>query len=370
MFLRKRGLVLSILSIGLLVAILVATNSIINYVNLQTQTLKNLINPGNLYIILSKNSTAITDSQVDTELVNKLNNTSYVKYVLPQRIIIANLTTNFSTQTIHVRGVSNVEQFLKIRNAYLNGTSAKNLTECDVGELLAKTFSLNINDEINLSINNTNTTIKIVGIFKSQTQSDTEIIVPIETVNKLLKNNKTISLIELTLKDNTNIKEAINKITSILPQNVKLIHVQQLKEFTEQMNTQTLNFLNIWSLIVYTIVAITSYIIATKLVIESNYELFMIRALGAKKLYTFSFVLTYITLITFLGSTLGIALGITSTQIISTILRWIWPSIDITPFLNIQDTIQTLTLTLLSAIIGCIYPAFKSTHIKYMETQI
>jgi len=46
MLLRKRGAALSILAMALLVAVLASMNSIINYINLQAQTLGGLVSPG------------------------------------------------------------------------------------------------------------------------------------------------------------------------------------------------------------------------------------------------------------------------------------------------------------------------------------
>jgi len=51
----------------------------------------------------------------------------------------------------------------------------------------------------------------------------------------------------------------------------------------QEMNVQTLNFLGIWSLAVYAVVVVASYVIAARLMAESSYELAMLKALGAKR---------------------------------------------------------------------------------------
>lgn len=367
MLFRKGGTASSILAIALLVAILASMNSITNHINSQAEMLERLVNIGETHLILSANSTATTDSKIDTELTSLLNNQTTIKYTLPQRTLTATLTTSSQNPTITLRGVENVSTFLKLRRAYINGTAAKNETEANIGEILATALSINKGDEVTLTAGNNTLKVKVVGIVRTQTQSDTELIVPIEAANQLAGNNGKISLIEFALKENVDREEAINHITQLLPENTKIVKTQQLTEFLQDMNTQTLTFLNLWSLTVYAVVAAASYVIATRLTAESTYELAMLKGLGTKKQLIFTLILAYTAATAFLGSVLGIALGTAGTQTASTILRWTQPNVDITPFLQAEQALQTLLLTLASSIIGCIYPALKSARTRYME---
>lgn len=367
MLLRKTGTATAVLSIALLVAIIASTNAIANYIASQTQTLSKLVNPTGTYLILNKNATALTNSRINPELATQLNNTNQLSHVHPQKLLTTNLTTHTGNATAIVRGVNNIRAYLNLRNAIINGTAAENLTEANIGIVLANALSIKTGDEIELTLDTAHIKVKITGIFRSQTQSDAEIIIPIETANKLAGNDNTVSLIEFTIKEDANTQEALNQITQLLPENTKLIQTQQLIEFTQQTNMQTLTFLNVWSIAVYAVVAAASYITATRLTAESNYELTMLRALGTKKTQLFTLVLTYTATTALIGSLLGVALGTAGTQTASTILRWIKPTIDIKPYLEPEQTLQTLLLTLSSSIIGCTYPAFKSTREKYME---
>ncbi|MGC9165266.1 MAG: ABC transporter permease [Thermoprotei archaeon] len=370
MFLRMRGLVLSILSVGFLIAILVATSSVVNYVVLQAQMLGGLISPGDVYIVVSRNSTNMINSRVDVRLVGELNNVGYIRYVLAQKVLVVNLTTDSGVHVIYIRGVDDVGAFLRMRGAYLNGSVARGLSEYDIGELVARLFSIRLNDNVSLSVDGKHVDGRIVGVFKSRTQNDAELIVPMEVVNKLIGDNSTVSLIEFALKDNVDSRKAISEIVSLLPGNVKLVHVQELKEFVEQMNVQMLDFLNVWSIVVYVVVVGVSYIISMRLVVESSYELFMFRVLGARRFHLFGLIVMYTVVIVFLGTVFGIALGVVGVQMVSTFLRWFWPSIEIAPFFDISGVFQTIILSFVSAILGCIYPAFKYTRVKYMEQHL
>jgi len=58
MLFRKGVSVQSILAIALLVAVIASTDAIVNYLNLQSETIAGLVNPRGTYLILSSNSTA------------------------------------------------------------------------------------------------------------------------------------------------------------------------------------------------------------------------------------------------------------------------------------------------------------------------
>ena len=367
MLLRKGETASSILAIALLVAIITSTNTILNYLNLQSETLAALVNPRVTYLITSTNSTAVTDSKINANLTTKLSNLSHVKLLLPQKILTANLTTNIRSHKILVRGVEDINTFLKLRGAYLNGTAPKNWTEANVGELLARTSSINLGDEISLTFGEKSLKLKVVGIFKSHTQTDTELLLPLNTVNMLSGNNDTLSIIEFTLKEDKEGQKALHQIAQLLPEDAKIVQTQQLKTFAQQTNTQVATFLTIWSIAVYAAVAATSYIASTSLIIESTYELTTLRAIGAGKRLTLTLILAHTLTISSMGSILGIALGTAGTQITSTLLRWITQTIDITPFLKAEQALQTLVLTLVSSILGCVYPALKTTRIRYVE---
>jgi len=367
MLLRKRGTASSILAIALLVAILASTNATVNYLNLQAENLGRLVNPSGTYIILSQGSSSIADSKISTDLLDMFINSSYIEYAIPQTVLTANLIMGAGTPTIQVRGVGGVGAFLKAREAHLNGTVAKSCTEANAGEMLARAFSIKLGDELSLAVGDERVKVKVVGIFGSRTQSDAELIVPIEIANRLTGDNGTTSLIELSLKRGADWQRVLGQIERALPENVKLIRAQQLGEFVLQLNVQTLTFLNVWSVAVYAAVVISSYVIAARVVTESSYELAMLRALGAKKRPIFILILTYTAAVAFLGSILGVALGTIGTQTASTILRWVQPSVEITPFLKVEQAFQTLLLTLVSSILGCVYPALKTARTRYME---
>ncbi|RSN73451.1 ABC transporter permease [Candidatus Methanodesulfokora washburnensis] len=336
MLLRKRGTGLSILAISLLVAIPASMGSVVNYINSQVEILGGLVIPSKTYIIMSKNSTP-SESRVNIS-IEKLRAVS--SKIFPQKIIQANLT-GFK---VRVRGISNMSFLTGIK-----GRAAENINEADVGKILAKTLNISTGENITLSAKKA-LTVRVVGIIESKTQLDAEIVVPLETAWEL-SGDRSMSLI--LIEDPKD-----DKIRSILPDNLELVQAQCIREFVQQTNLQTLSFLNAWSIAVYAAVSAASYTIATRLITESSYELTMLSALGAKKRLIFALILCYTTTVALIGSILGISLGVAGAQIASTLLRWI-KNTGISPFLDPLQAFQILLLTLISSVLGCIYPALK-----------
>lgn len=364
-FFRKEGTAPAILAIALLVAILASLASVVNHVNSQTETLSKLKGTGETFLLMSKNSTSITQSKLSTELIQVLDKNDAVRYVLPQKIFAATIIVASNNYTVLVRGV-NTTTFFQIRHAYVNGSVADGM-QANVGEILTRIASIHDGDRIRIALEDKTVTVEVPGIVQTRTQSDTELIVPMNVAN-LLNQDKKVSIIEFSLKSNGN--QEIGHISELLPTDVKIVETQQTETFVQDVNIQTLYFLSLWSIPVYAVVTATAYMITTRLTIESSYELTMFKALGAKRTQIFKLILFVTLIITSLGTILGIAIGLAGAQIISTIIQWAWKGIQIAPFLEVQQTTQIILFALASSVLGCVYPAVKAVRKTYAELQL
>ena len=93
-----------------------------------------LVSTGETFMILSANSTAITDSQVNAEPTSPLNPIT-IKYMLPQGVLTATLTASSKNQTTTLKGVEDVSSSLKLRKAYIDGLTARDEMEANIGRL-------------------------------------------------------------------------------------------------------------------------------------------------------------------------------------------------------------------------------------------
>lgn len=362
LFFRKGGNTSPILAVALLVAILASMDSVVNCVTYQTQTLGTIPNTGGTFIILNQSSIGLSDSKIDSRLARLLENDTSIKWLLPEKISTVTLTTSSGNYTVTMRSVEDITTFLSLSGICTNGTVAKGEEEMNAGEILARVASINVGDEANITLDTSVLEAKLVGIIRTQTQSDTELLCTTRAAERLNGNASQLSFIEFALKENVEEKDSINNIADQLPAGVKIVKTQQLTEFVQGMNDQTLTFLNSWSIAVYVTVAAASYVISSRLIADFNSELGVLRSMGAKKRFIFITIQTYVVIIIVVGSILGTAVGLAGTQIVSKILTWVW-HVEIAPFFEYLQALKLLLLTLSSSILGCIYPALRAARL-------
>lgn len=367
MLLRKGATVQYVLATALLVAVLTSASSVANYVAYQVETVGRLAGMGETYLILNRSAVGVTDSVLGAEVVELLRSLPEVEYVLPQRLLTATIITGSTNRLVIVRGVEDVEYFLKIRGVYVGGTVVKDCGGVYVGEILATILSVEVGDKVTLTAEEVSVGVRIVGVVRSQTQSDAEIVVPMEIADRLVGGGGRVSIVEFTLKRGVRTGKVLDHIARILPESARVIRVQQLVESLRDVNEQILSFLSAWSLVVYATVAISSYVTASRLITESAYELAMLRAIGARRRQVFALVLAYTLAVVSSGSTLGVALGVVGAQTASALLRWIGVSAEMAPFLEVEQAAWILLLVLASSILGCLHPAVESTRTRYAE---
>jgi putative ABC transport system permease protein len=265
--------------------------------------------------------------------------------------------------------VEEVDGFLRLREAYVNGTAAKTEAEACVGEILARLASIKLGDEVGIAVGGRALKIKVVGIFRALTQADAELIVPMNAANDFIGGAGEVSLVEFAIKS-ADVEDTLTKIEEVLPEDVQILRIQQLTEFVQDVNVQTLSFLNLWSSAVYVVVVAASYVVATRLIAEADYELAMLRTIGVKRRFVFKLVLTHTLIVAFFGSVLGLAVGLAGAQVVSTVVRWVWVHVEVMPFLAVEQVFLILLSAFASCLLGCIYPAFKSARRGYVEPSL
>jgi ABC-type lipoprotein release transport system permease subunit len=369
MLFRKKGTASAILAIALLIAMITAVDCLVNNINQQTLAVTKLARVGENYLITSGGISDLSDSQIDSNLICQIKNNSDIGYATAQKLVEASLSTNAGTFTVTVRGVDDVQAFLNNRGASINGTVCQNSSQANVGVILASLACVERNDLLNLTINNYSLQLQVAGITQSNGQSDSEIIVPLATLADA-ENSRNVSFIEFSLSDPNQANTALKNLNENLTGSIKITNTQQIVAFAADINNQTVVFIGIWSVAIYVVVAAASYVISTRAVNEAEYELYMLRNLGAKKHSTITLIVFYALIIAALGSVIGVSLGIVGTQLASTGIRWLWGNTQLAPFLGINQTIEILLFALAAAVIGSIYPAVRAGQNTPKEASI
>ena len=201
----------------------------------------------------------------------------------------------------------------------------------------------------------------MTGITQTHGQSDTELTLPLVTLQEITQAN-TVSIVEFSIKNPDHTKQILTNLTHTLPTDVKISSIQPIAVFTQDINNQTVIFINTWSLIIYLVVMAASYNIATRLVNEAGYELYTLRTLGVKKKAATNLIIVYALTIGFVGSLIGLSIGIVGTQTASTFVRWLWGTSQLAPYLEVNQTIAILFFAVVFSFFGSLYPATKSAH--------
>jgi ABC-type lipoprotein release transport system permease subunit len=353
---RKKGTASAIVAVALLIALVTAVNCLVNNINQQTTLLTKLATTGETYLVTSKNSLGLSDSQIESVLPAEIRNNSNVQSAFSETIAHATLTTENLTCSVVIRGLDDPAAYYKAYHASVNGSFCQNNTQANVGVILAKLVNISKNDLVNLTINGKPAAFFVAGVVQANQQTDAELTIQLSTLQSYLGADS-VSCIEFSLKEPAKAESALKNITQTLPLNTKITETQQVASFAQSVNSQTVAFITLWSVAVYIVVAAASYVIAARAVNEAEYELGMIRTIGAKKNVTFQLVLTYALVIGLAGSVLGVSAGIVGTQAASTFVRWIWGNTFLAPFLEPTQALWILLFTFSASIIGSFYPA-------------
>lgn len=364
---RRKGTASTILTIALLIALLASVNSLVNNISNQTNALSKLARIGDTYLIVSQDAPSLDASRVNANLPSSLASMDGLKYVLPQTLLTATVTSQSGNSSVTLRGVDNPKAFFNIKQVGVTGSVSINQSQVNVGIIFSKAASISVRESVWLSVGDRTLQVVVVGITEASSQEDTEIIVPMAVAHYLCAENA-VSFIEFAPKDPAAADETINSITPLLSPTETIVKVQQVETFAQDINNQFVAFLNLWSFAIYTVVVAASYVVASRLITESKYELAMFRTIGAQKRATFQLVLFYTVAIAFLGSMLGLSIGIAGAQVASTAVRWVWGSMQLAPFLEAGQALQILLVALTASVAGCIYPALKSARNPSVET--
>jgi len=369
MLFRKKGTASTILAIALLIALITSVNALVNNINSQTTALSSLAGIGNTFLVVDKNSTSTADSILNPNIASLFGNNSDLKYYLPQKQLQATLTTPTGNYTVSLLGVEGVKAFFNARNTHVNGSIAINESQANVGAILSNLASLNVNDSASVTVNGRSLTVTVTGVTQTETQSDSELIVPLSTA-VYLSGDDSISFIEFAVKDSNRQTAVVNSLAAVLPSDAQIVKVQQVSTFAQDVTGQITSFLNVWSIAIYVVVAAASYIVAARLITEAKYELAMFRTLGAKRHHTVALILVNTVATAFVGSVLGLAIGIAGAQAAATAVRWVWGNFQLAPFLETEQALQILLLALVSSLLGCIYPALKAARNQTVEVPL
>jgi ABC-type lipoprotein release transport system permease subunit len=362
MLLRKKGTASAILAIALLVALITSVNCLVNNINSQTALLTKLANSGNTYLIVTETSTSLSNSQVNPDIVDQIKRLSNVKQAAFLSPVQAIINHNEKSYTVNAVGIDNLTAYFSNHHMYLNGSISQTGLQANIGVVLANLASIQKNETLNLTVNGRTSEFNVTGVVQVNEQSDSQIILPLKTLKSLNEPKYLLGYIEFSLSDANQAAATLTNISRILPSDTKIVVAQQVAAFASDINSQTVRFIDVWSVAVYAVVATASYVITARAVFEAEYELGMLGVLGAKKPLRVGLVIVYALQVVFVGSVIGVSLGVVGTQLASTVVRWVWGGSFLAPFMMLDQVLCVLLLSFAAALLGSLVPAYRAGY--------
>ena len=115
-------------------ALITSINCLVNSINSQTAVLGKLT-VGQTYLVTSKNSTALSDSQITPEIMAQIKTNPDINYVATQQIIQADLTTNEGNYSVTVRGVDDLRAYFRNRQSKHKRDLQQNNSQANLGTI-------------------------------------------------------------------------------------------------------------------------------------------------------------------------------------------------------------------------------------------
>ena len=161
---------------------------------------QNLLGGEDITVITKANDPNPLRSNLNIEIAYALKNMSFIDVVSPEIIVFS----IYKGEAVTVRGVW-FREFLEIENGKLiEGRFPNRTDECIVGEAFAKRMNVLIGDTITLfgSFKSSVAIVKVVGIYRTKTLSNEEILVSLPIARNLCGLGKnTVSIIRVKSKD-------------------------------------------------------------------------------------------------------------------------------------------------------------------------
>lgn len=344
-----------ILTIGSLIAVIVIPISI---GNAYTEQLVGIIprQDPHHYIIINSTASSLMDSILDYDLLKDALERQDVK-ILPQLIAYCRVTKGYESATTIMRG-ADLEQLYKFRNIGLRGSIPKNVSEVNVGILLAERLNASINQYIEVELYGEKYVFKVAGVVRCNCPYDEELLMSIREAWRLMPSlTRKAALVELSGRLD---------IEELKYLNVKVLPIQPASEALMNIVESTFNTIRNWAFAISVIVFFSSYFASLKICSDSLDRVKLLKAIGVSKRKIILFMFYKTMIASLISIIVGISSGIVLSQVIFRVASIIlYAEAYKPPMLTLNDiSLVTATVTLLS-IAGSIPPIVRAGRMRF-----
>jgi ABC-type lipoprotein release transport system permease subunit len=258
------------------------------------------------YLVVNSSANSLSDSLIDYKFLENMLNLKNVDYS-PQIIRRCNVASDVGSVVTFLRG-ADLNQLYKFRGIGLRGRIPMNVSEANVGILLAERLNLSINDHVEVEISGRMHVFKVAGILRCNCLYDEEVLIQLGEAWTLMPDLKgKITLIELS--------------GEIDPQrlaylNIRAIPLQPASQAVTGIVESTFNTIRNWALAIFAMVFASSYFASLKMCVDSIDRVTILRSIGFSKKRIALFLFYKAMTASLISILVGISIGIVASQAI------------------------------------------------------
>jgi len=344
-----------IVTVALCVMIVFSSFSVANGLLLRFKSMTEGYNVTSLLFLLEKNKVP-SESKLDEGI--KLNN-SNIQSTCPMILVKANISFLEGSMPIEVWGVSS--SLPEVRPLKLKGSFFSTNEEAIVGVSLAKKLGLEIGHQILLESRSANTSVLITGIFESESSFDIGILTPLSTARILRPEMaSSFSLIEIRVKDPKTVQSTANILSMEYPEMDVNLGMAMI-EFIDLSSGDVVRDLWILSTIIFAVAVITVYHTMGCIVKESEWEIKVLRSLGAKRSTITKIFILEALILCFIGGMAGLCFGALLSNAAAITIFVIQQNYYVRPVFNLPLAVSCIALSMTASILGGILPAYRAS---------
>ncbi|MEM4546941.1 MAG: FtsX-like permease family protein [Zestosphaera sp.] len=255
--------------------------------------------------------------------------------------------------------------------------------EAVIGKALADRLNVTVGDNVTLTVNETQVSLRVTGIYESGLQffEATNIYVPLNYLQSITGVTGAFSEILVKLENPSLAQDVASTIQSMYPDLRAIVQTTQIQQVTQVLSTLSTFFITIG------LIAITAggFGVANTMLInvfERTREIGILRAIGASSKTILLLFLIEAILLGLIGGVLGIAIGLllahvlpgyfplqTASRVIpgARSLSSSLARVTINPLITWENVVFSIVLGVCVSLIAGLYPAWRASRVKPAE---
>jgi ABC-type lipoprotein release transport system permease subunit len=307
------------------------------------------------YLVVNASAGTLSESIIDYKLIgDTLKNKGVEGF--PQLVGTCKVIKGVESFETFLRGAY-LSSLYKFKHVSLRGNIPKNISEVNVGVLLAERLNISVNDEILLEVDGEKHVFRVAGILRCNCPYDEEVLIQLEDVWRLMPDlDGRVTLIEYSGELNSGRLEYLG---------MRVIPLQPTTQAVTGIVESTFNTIRNWALAICTVVFASSYFASLKICVDSLDRVASLRNIGLSRKKTGLFLFYKALIASLMSILVGISIGIVSSQVIFRALSLILSAEAYKPpILTLSDLALVSIVSSVLSIIGSIPPIVRVSRTR------